>query len=51
MVIKMAKNKTIPIITAISIAVGILAPLLIYDNLRFETVHYKIGRASCRERV
>ena len=43
MVIKMAKNKTIPIITAISIAVGILAPLLIYDNLRFETVHYTVA--------
>ncbi len=38
----MTKNKALPIVTALAIAAGILVPLLIYDNLRLETVHYNI---------
>lgn len=39
----MTKNKTVSIITATAIAAGILTSLLIYDNLRLETVRYTVS--------
>ena len=42
----MKKNKTFSAVAALVIASGILIPLLVYDNLRLETVRYDVSHSD-----
>lgn len=42
----MPKYKAIPLITAFAVAAGILVPLAVYDNSRFETVRYSLSHRN-----